>query len=142
MEIVNVFNTAAKIPTKMEPSKEAIAVRITRLNRQILGKVTSGSTKFTKKTIDREALLDALTALYDECNDNPVKKTDELVRVFVDKCKYKYRSCRAGAAFYIYVTHIAFHGFALKKIKTIIYQIFKAKELKEKTCLAYSAMLI
>lgn len=71
----------------MEPSKEAIAVRISRLNRQILGKVTSGSTKFIKKTIDREALLDALTALYDECNDDPVKKTDELVRVFVDKCK-------------------------------------------------------
>lgn len=75
----------------MEPSKEAIAVRITRLNRQILGKVTSGSTKFTKKTIDREALLDALTALYDECNDDPIKKTDELVRVYVDKCKILYQ---------------------------------------------------
>lgn len=71
----------------MEPSKEAIAVRITRLNRQILGKVTSGSNKLNKKTIDREALLDALTVLYDECNDDPVKKTDELVRTFVDKCK-------------------------------------------------------
>lgn len=70
----------------MEPSKEAIAVRITRLNRLILGKVTSGSSKL-KKTIDREALLDALTALYDECNDDPVKKCDELVKAFVDKCK-------------------------------------------------------
>ncbi|XP_075983571.1 uncharacterized protein LOC142981496 isoform X2 [Anticarsia gemmatalis] len=75
----------------MEPSKEAIAVRITRLNRQILGKVTGGTTKFSKKTIDREALLDALTVLYDECNDDPVKKTDDLVKAFVDK----YRSTLA-----------------------------------------------
>ncbi|CAG9104296.1 unnamed protein product [Plutella xylostella] len=76
----------------MEPSKEAIAVRLTRLNRQILGKVTSGNTtNFSKRTIDREALLDALTVLYDECNDDPVKKCDELVRAFVDK----YRSTLA-----------------------------------------------
>lgn len=72
----------------MEPSKEAIAVRLTRLNRQILGKVTStGSNSYCKKTIDREALLDALTVLYDECNEDPLKKSDELVRAFVDKCK-------------------------------------------------------
>lgn len=71
----------------MEPSKEAIAVRITRLNRQILGKVTGGTTKFNKKTIDREALFDALTVLYDECNDDPVKKSDDLVKAFLDKCK-------------------------------------------------------
>lgn len=70
----------------MEPSKDAIAVRITRLNRQILGKVTSGTSKL-RKTIDREALLDALTVLYDECNDDPVKKCDDLVKIFVDKCK-------------------------------------------------------
>ncbi|KAG6446840.1 citron rho-interacting kinase isoform X2 [Manduca sexta] len=75
----------------MEPSKEAITLRITRLNRQILGKVTSGTSKFSKRTLDREALLDALTVLYDECNDDPVKKTDELVRAFVDK----YRSTLA-----------------------------------------------
>lgn len=75
----------------MEPSKEAIAVRLTRLNRQILGKVTSGNTtNFSKRTIDREALLDALTVLYDECNDDPVKKCDELVRAFVDKCKFSF----------------------------------------------------
>lgn len=70
----------------MEPSKEPIAVRIMRLNRQILGKVTSGPSKL-RKTIDREALLDALTVLYDECNDDPVKKCDDLVKTFVDKCK-------------------------------------------------------
>ncbi|KAM3964004.1 LOW QUALITY PROTEIN: uncharacterized protein ACR2FA_002045 [Aphomia sociella] len=75
----------------MEPSKEAIAVRITRLNRQILGKVTSGINKISKRTIDREALLDALTVLYDECNEDPVKKSDELVKAFVDK----YRSTLA-----------------------------------------------
>ncbi|KAH9641449.1 hypothetical protein HF086_006065 [Spodoptera exigua] len=75
----------------MEPSKEAIAVRITRLNRIILGKVTGGTTRFSKKTIDREALLDALTVLYDECNDDPVKKSDDLVKAFLDK----YRSTLA-----------------------------------------------
>ncbi|XP_026314299.1 citron Rho-interacting kinase isoform X2 [Hyposmocoma kahamanoa] len=74
----------------MEPSKDPIAVRITRLNRQILGKVTSGASKL-RKTIDREALLDALTVLYDECNDDPVKKCDDLVKSFVDK----YRSTLA-----------------------------------------------
>ncbi|XP_045771082.1 citron rho-interacting kinase isoform X4 [Maniola jurtina] len=74
----------------MEPSKEAIAVRVTRLNRQILGKVTSGSSKLCKK-IDRESLLDAITVLYDECNEDPVKKCDELVRIFLDK----YRSTLA-----------------------------------------------
>nr|XP_049699282.1 citron rho-interacting kinase isoform X1 [Helicoverpa armigera] len=75
----------------MEPSKEAIAVRITRLNRLILGKVTGGTTRFSRKTIDREALLDALTVLYDECNDDPVKKSDDLVKAFLDK----YRSTLA-----------------------------------------------
>ncbi|XP_052739013.1 citron Rho-interacting kinase [Bicyclus anynana] len=74
----------------MEPSKEAIAVRVMRLNRQILGKVTSGPSKLSKK-IDRESLLDALTVLYDECNEDPVKKCDELVRIFLDK----YRSTLA-----------------------------------------------
>lgn len=78
--------TVKIVNLEMEPSKEAIAVRITRLNRQILGKVTSGIGK-QRRTIDREALLDALTILYDECNDDPVKKCDELVRAFVDKCK-------------------------------------------------------
>ncbi|XP_060806753.1 citron rho-interacting kinase [Amyelois transitella] len=75
----------------MEPSKEAIAVRITRLNRQILGKVIGATSKLNKKILDRETLLDALTVLYDECNDDPVKKSDELVRAFVDK----YRSTLA-----------------------------------------------
>ena len=77
----------------MEPSKEAIAVRITRLNRQIIGKVTNGTSKLSRK-IDRETLLDALTVLYDECNDDPVKKCDELVRSFLDKCKLlKFNIC-------------------------------------------------
>ncbi|CAH2093859.1 unnamed protein product [Euphydryas editha] len=74
----------------MEPSKEAIAVRITRLNRQIIGKVTNGTSKLSRK-IDRETLLDALTVLYDDCNEDPVKKCDELVRIFLDK----YRSTLA-----------------------------------------------
>ncbi|XP_013167910.1 PREDICTED: citron Rho-interacting kinase isoform X1 [Papilio xuthus] len=74
----------------MEPSKEAIAVRITRINRQITGKFTSGSNKLNKR-IDRETLLDAITVLYDECNDDPIKKNDEFVRAFVDK----YRSSLA-----------------------------------------------
>ncbi|CAH2259548.1 jg24268 [Pararge aegeria aegeria] len=74
----------------MEPSKEAIAIRVTRINRLILGKVTSGNSKLFKK-IDRESLLDALTVLYDECNEDPVKKCDELVRIFLDK----YRSSLA-----------------------------------------------
>lgn len=71
----------------MEPSKEAIAVRVARLNRQILGKVTAGTSTFSKRTIEREALLDALTVLYDECNDDAIKKSDEMVRSFVDKCE-------------------------------------------------------
>ncbi|XP_053617413.1 citron rho-interacting kinase-like isoform X2 [Plodia interpunctella] len=75
----------------MEPSKEAIAVRVTRLNRQILGKVIGATSKLNKRILDRETLLDALTVLYDDCNDDPVKKSDELVRSFVDK----YRSTLA-----------------------------------------------
>lgn len=69
----------------MEPSKDAIAVRVTRLNRQITGKVSS--TNRLCRKVDRETLLDAITVLYDECNDDPVKKADELVRVFVDRCE-------------------------------------------------------
>lgn len=72
----------------MEPSKEAIAVRITRLNRQIIGKVTNGTSKLSRK-IDRETLLDALTVLYDECNEDPVKKCDDFVRSFLDKCEFE-----------------------------------------------------
>lgn len=72
----------------MEPSKEAIAVRLTRLNRQILGKVTNNVNSYSKKTVDRETLLDALTVLFDECNEDGNKKCDDLVRRFLDKCKF------------------------------------------------------
>ncbi|GBP74880.1 hypothetical protein EVAR_57104_1 [Eumeta japonica] len=71
----------------MEPSKEAISVRLARLNRQVLGKASSG----TRRTVDRETLFDALAVLYDECNKDSVKKNDELVRSFLDK----YRSALA-----------------------------------------------
>ncbi|CAG9573047.1 unnamed protein product [Danaus chrysippus] len=43
------------------------------------------------KKIDRESLLDAFTVLYDECNEDPIKKCHELLRTFVEK----YRSALA-----------------------------------------------
>lgn len=94
----------------MEPSKEAIAVRLARLNRLILGKGPGATANNNlRKKIDREALLDALTVLYDDCNDDPVKKGDELVRVFVDKCK----CCRHNLGAFVYIANFVIFLFLI-----------------------------
>lgn len=67
----------------MEASKEAISVRVSHLNTQILSKTA----KNAKPKIDRECLLDALMVLYDECNSESLKKSDKFIATFVDKYK-------------------------------------------------------
>lgn len=65
----------------MEASKEAISVRVSRLNSQLLGKnAQNNSSKLT-----REGLLDALTVLFDECNADALKRSDKYIAQFVEK---------------------------------------------------------
>ena len=52
-----------KIFCRMD-SKESITLRLAKLNQQIDGKCPSGS---TTPLLSKEALLDSLVALYDEC---------------------------------------------------------------------------
>lgn len=66
----------------MESSKEAVSVRISRLNTQLLGKNVIAQNKMK---LTREGLLDALTVLYDECNIDAIKRNDKYIAQFVDK---------------------------------------------------------
>ena len=68
-------------------SKEPISVRITRLNRLFLGRNGNGSAVCRKHFFGREGLLDTLTVLYDECNNDALKK-DRNIAAFVEKCEY------------------------------------------------------
>lgn len=65
----------------MEPSKDAISVRLAKLNNQFLGRSTAG-----KRSLHRDGLLDALSVLYDECNNETLKKGDVHIAKFVEKC--------------------------------------------------------
>ncbi|KAJ9599608.1 hypothetical protein L9F63_009925, partial [Diploptera punctata] len=64
------------------PTKEPISVRITRLNRLFLGR--NGNAVSRKHYLGREGLLDALTVLFDECNNDVLKK-DRNIAAFVEK---------------------------------------------------------
>ncbi|KAK5638338.1 hypothetical protein RI129_012633 [Pyrocoelia pectoralis] len=64
----------------MEPSKDPINVRISQLNSNL----TSSKTSKTS-LISREGLLDALTVLYDESNNDCLKKCDRHIAEFVAK---------------------------------------------------------
>ncbi|XP_046386936.1 citron rho-interacting kinase [Ischnura elegans] len=68
----------------MEPSKEPISVRIARLNNLFLSKTTSNTAIVNKHWVSREGLLDALIVLYDECNNDALKR-DKHIANFVDK---------------------------------------------------------
>jgi citron Rho-interacting kinase len=67
----------------MESSKDPISVRIARLNNIFLGRVSSGNMHY----LGREGLVDALVLLYDECNNDYLKK-DRNIALFVEKCMY------------------------------------------------------
>lgn len=66
----------------MEPSKEPITVRISKLNSQIVGKA-----KLFDNLLTREGLLDALQVLYDECDTECMKNLDKKVLTFVERNK-------------------------------------------------------
>ncbi|XP_068087036.1 citron rho-interacting kinase [Anabrus simplex] len=69
----------------MEPSKEPISVRIARMNNLFLGRPgTFLNCINSKHHLGREGLLDALVVLYDECNNDTLKK-DRNIGSFVDK---------------------------------------------------------
>lgn len=69
----------------MEPSSEAISVRLGRINSKILGKPPSKCSKMS--VITREGLLDALQVLYDECNADCLKQYDKNIQAFIEKYK-------------------------------------------------------
>lgn len=72
----------------MESSKEPISVRIARLNNLFLGRVGAGNMHY----LGREGLMDALVVLYDECNNDHLKK-DQNIALFVEKCMYFFLFC-------------------------------------------------
>lgn len=69
----------------MEPLREAISVRLARINSQILGKNQAKCSNMS--VFSREGLLDGLQILYDECNTECLKQYDANIRTFVDKYK-------------------------------------------------------
>lgn len=66
----------------------AISARTTRLNSIILGRpeTLKAEQKEICKGISREGLLDALFALYEECNKDAIKKKSTQVSEFATKC--------------------------------------------------------
>lgn len=69
--------------------EQAICVRTTRLNNLILGNADAKSkaSKTIAGALCREALLDSLALLYNECDKDGIKKKDQNVNEFVNKCK-------------------------------------------------------
>lgn len=70
----------------MEVSKEAISVRIARLNQMLTSPYSQGGTLVNSR-LSAEGLQDALLALYDECSSDKMKR-DPDVASFVEKCKF------------------------------------------------------
>lgn len=66
----------------MEPSKEPISVRVSKLNTQIVGKC-----KISDNILNREGLLDTLQALYDECDSECLRNLDKNISTFVERNK-------------------------------------------------------
>lgn len=63
----------------MESSNESISVRVNRLNTQLF---TAKSVKSdSSDVITKEGLLDAFQVLYNECNNEHLKKTDKNIQV-------------------------------------------------------------
>nr|CAI5863093.1 unnamed protein product [Callosobruchus analis] len=67
----------------MEHLLEPISIRVARINSEITGK-NSGS---TNPLLTREALLDVLTAIFEECSLESLRKYDRNIAQFVDKYK-------------------------------------------------------
>jgi citron Rho-interacting kinase len=67
----------------MEPSQESISSRRDKLNGQILGKSIDNRLAL----INRECLLDALQALFDECSIETLQKYDKQIAQFVERYK-------------------------------------------------------
>ncbi|KAF5279138.1 hypothetical protein FQA39_LY18316 [Lamprigera yunnana] len=67
----------------MEPSKEPITVRASQLNSLLL----SNKVQNKSNIISRDGLLDALTVLYDECNNDCLKGTDVRIADFISRKK-------------------------------------------------------
>lgn len=75
----------------MEQTHESITKRILHLNSLLSRSVSDSQTDSNFYLISREALIDALILLYDECNNEFLMK-DSLISDFVEKCGYFY-SC-------------------------------------------------
>ena len=67
----------------MGSSREPISVRIARLNNLFLGRAGAVNIHY----LGREGLMDALILLYDECNNDVLKK-DRNISIFIEKCMY------------------------------------------------------
>jgi citron Rho-interacting kinase len=65
--------------------EEPVCVRIARLNSIFFGRRGAENVHAKKHCLGREGLLDALILLYDECNNDTLKK-DPNIAVFVEKC--------------------------------------------------------
>lgn len=61
----------------METARDSIGVRANRLHNQIFAK----EPKNGDTTLSKEGLLDAFQALYEECNNDYLKKQDKNIQV-------------------------------------------------------------
>ncbi len=71
----------------MEFNQESISERIKRLTNLLFKSTAVPKTDTGSFLISREALLDSLILLYDECNNEFLMK-DPLIAEFVDKCTH------------------------------------------------------
>lgn len=70
-------------------ASDSIGARTIRLNKIILGKSETNlkNAKQLAATLNRETLLDAFTVLYNECDKDGLKKHDQNIFEFANKCK-------------------------------------------------------
>lgn len=71
-------------------AKNSVSARTQRLNKLLVSRIDDsnvGGNK-TNALINRETLLDAFDALYNECNTDSLRKHNSNVSDFTKKCKY------------------------------------------------------
>ncbi|GAB6029596.1 hypothetical protein CHUAL_005339 [Chamberlinius hualienensis] len=90
-----------------ETAVEPISSRTVRMNQLVMGKPIKASTSQTANLMSREAILDSLFVLFEECNSDNLKK-DRNVAAFIDKFR--------AAVFEFKKLRVNLYDFEIKKV--------------------------
>lgn len=72
----------------MAGKSEPPGLRTSKLNQLFAGKAKEGLNATSCSHLSRDGLVDALLALYGECSQDQLKRTNKHASQFVNKCKH------------------------------------------------------